>query len=218
MADSANGETEAKAEPIGLASLAKRLDGPSDTPAPVHLWDPPYCGDIGMEIRRDGTWFYQGTPIGRPALVKVFARILRKDEDGCHYLVTPVEKVLIHVEAAPFIAVSVRRTDTQNGPALTFTTNLGQETTADADHPIRVETDADGAPVPFVRVRAQLDALITRSCFFDLVALAQEEPRADGPPHWVVKSAGAVFPIGPGVDPAADDADGADAGAAGDGE
>ncbi len=179
----------------GLTAFVDAAGAPEAPLPPVHLWDPPYCGDIGMEIRADGTWWYQGTPIGRPAMVKLFSRILRKDDDGRHYLVTPVEKVLIRVEVAPFLAVAVTRDGPPGEPEVAFTTNIAGRVVADADHPIRVEADADGAPRPFVRVRSRLDALVTRSCFFDLVELAEAE--GDGAhERLVVRSRGATFVVG----------------------
>ncbi len=193
MADSMKDQTGRSAP--ALASLADAAGSPDAPLPPVHLWDPPYCGDIGLEIRADGTWWYQGTPIGRPAMVRLFSRILRKDDDGAHYLVTPVEKVLIRVEAAPFLAIAVAREGPRADPQLAFTINLAGRVIADAAHPIRVETDADGAPRPFVRVRGRLEALITRSCFFDLVELAHAE--GVGPQErLVVRSRGARFVIG----------------------
>lgn len=186
-----------------LVRLAASAGGNAADLPPVHLWDPPYCGDIGMEIRADGTWFYQGTPIGRPAMVGLFSRILRKDEDGRHYLVTPVEKVLVHVETAPFLAIAVVRSGEGADEGLTFTTQLGDVVTADADHPIRLEEDVEtGAPRPFVTVRGRLEALITRACFFDLVALAEEQDGAHGP-VLVVRSRGASFALGAAEPPPA---------------
>jgi uncharacterized protein len=164
---------------------------------PVHLWNPAECGDIGMEIRADGSWWHDGTKITRARLVKLFSRILRKDEDGFTYLVTPYEKVIVHVEDAPFRAVRVDRAGAP-GPdqSLTFLTNLDDETVAGPDAPIRVETDAaTGEPAPYVRVRARLDAKLTRAAFYDLVDLAVPAP--DGTPRLGVWSRGVFFPLGP---------------------
>lgn len=164
---------------------------------PVHLWNPPYCGDIDMRIRRDGTWEYQGSPIRRPALVRLFSTILRLDEDGRYYLVTPVEKMGIQVDDAPFVAV---RLDVEGVPgrdqALRFTTNVGDETVAGPDVPMRVETDPEsGEPSPYVLVRANLEALIARPVFYELVERAVEGEGPDGPALGVW-SRGRFFPLG----------------------
>nr|WP_229583216.1 DUF1285 domain-containing protein [Paracoccus sp. S-4012] len=155
-------------------------------PAPVHLWDPPYCGELDMEIRADGTWFYQGTPIGRPAMVRLFASVLKR-EDGRFFLVTPVEKVGIRVEDAPFVAVDAEIGAT----AITFTTNLGDRVTAGPEDPIRVETAADGTPRPYVHIRRGLEALIDRKTFYRLVEAAAPGP--DG--RLRLASQGASFPL-----------------------
>ncbi|MFD1881123.1 DUF1285 domain-containing protein [Paracoccus pacificus] len=155
------------AENIASAAASAGRKGPP----PVHLWNPPFCGDLDMEIRRDGTWFYQGTPIGRPAMVQLFASIL-KFEDGRHFLVTPVEKVGIRVEDAPFIAV-----DAEIAPdRITFTTNVGDTVTAGPDDPIRVRVDADGTPRPYVHIRRDLWALIDRKTFYRLADAARPGP------------------------------------------
>ncbi|KEJ90488.1 DUF1285 domain-containing protein [Sulfitobacter donghicola] len=138
---------------------------------PVEQWNPPFCGDLDMEIHRDGTWFYEGTPIGRPALVKLFASILiREGED--YFLVTPVEKVGIRVDDAPFVAVDFEVTGSGQDQQLTFTTNLDDVATADNDFPLRFERDtATGEPSPYVRIRRNLEALIDRKSFYRLVDL-----------------------------------------------
>lgn len=153
---------------------------------PVHLWNPPFCGDLDMEIRADGTWFYQGTPIGRPAMVRLFSTVLKR-EDGKFFLVTPVEKVGIRVQDAPFIA-----TDAEILPdRITFTTNVGDEVLADADHPIIMRGDAQ-EPRPYVHVRAGLEALIDRKTFYRLAAAADEVDGKTG-----VRSAGQFFALEP---------------------
>ena len=152
---------------------------------PVETWNPPYCGDIGMAIRADGTWFYQGSPIGRIPLVKLFARVLRRDEDGRHYLVTPVEKVDVAVEDAPFLAVEMEVRGQGADQELIFRTNVDDIVTCGPDHPIRFEREAgSGGLKPYVRVRGRLDALVTRALYYDLVemALATEERPADTSP------------------------------------
>jgi hypothetical protein len=158
---------------------------------PVHLWNPPYCGEVDMEIRRDGTWFYEGTPIGRPAMVRLFSTILKREGDRI-YLVTPVEKVGIRVEDAPFVAVDFA----PEGGALVFETNVGDRVAAGPDHAIRVETDETGEPAPYLHVRAGLEALIDRKTFYRLVDLGQRE-RHDGEEWFGVTSSGTFFPIIP---------------------
>ena len=138
---------------------------------PVEKWNPPFCGDIDMEIRRDGTWFYEGTPIGRPALVKLFASILIREEDN-YFLVTPVEKVGILVQDAPFVAVDFEASGDAAEQRLTFTTNLEDITVAGPDAPLRfVRDDETGESSPYVRVRRNLEALIDRKSFYRLVDL-----------------------------------------------
>ncbi|MDG1470208.1 MAG: DUF1285 domain-containing protein [Ascidiaceihabitans sp.] len=138
---------------------------------PVHLWDPPFCGDLDMRIARDGTWFYEGTPIGRPGLVKMFSSILKR-EDGKYFLVTPVEKVGIIVDDAPFVAIDFDVTGTGENQVLTFTTQVDDMAKAGPDLPIRVECDPEtGEPSPYVLIRSDLEALIDRKSFYRLVDL-----------------------------------------------
>ena len=159
---------------------------------PVHLWNPAFCGDLDMRIARDGTWFYLGTPIGRPELVRLFSTILKK-ENGKYYLVTPVEKVGITVDDAPFVAVDFEASGADAAQTLTFTTNVGDSATAGPEHPIRVERDPEtGEPSPYVHIRADLEALIDRKSFYRLVELGTHH---DG---WFgVWSSGEFFPIIP---------------------
>ena len=136
---------------------------------PVHLWNPPFCGDLDMRIARDGTWFYLGTPIGRFELVKLFSSILRRDDDK-YFLVTPVEKVGITVDDAPFVAVDFEVSGSGVDQVLTFNTHVGDVAVAGPQHPIRVERDAEtGEPSPYILVRANLEALIDRKSFYRLV-------------------------------------------------
>lgn len=166
---------------------------------PVHLWNPPHCGDIGMEIRRDGTWFYQGTPIGRAPMVRLFSRILRKDPDG-YVLVTPVEKVSIAVADVPFIAQDAEVTGAGTDQAITFTTNVGDSVTAGPGHPIRVERDPQtGEPAPYVLVRAALEARIDRKTFYRLVEVGSHAEHA-GTRWFGLWSGGAFFPVIPSAD------------------
>ncbi|WP_439155367.1 DUF1285 domain-containing protein [Yoonia sp.] len=162
---------------------------------PVHLWNPPFCGDLDMRIARDGTWFYLGTPIGRPALVKLFSTILRKDGDN-YFLVTPVEKVGITVDDAPFVAVDFNR----QGDGLEFQTNVGDRFVAGPDNPIRVVRDPDtGEPSPYILVRANLEALIDRKSFYRLVDLGAHADHA-GKSWFGVWSQGVFFPIIPSAE------------------
>ncbi|WP_299701283.1 DUF1285 domain-containing protein [uncultured Tateyamaria sp.] len=138
---------------------------------PVHLWNPPFCGDLDMRIARDGTWFYQGTPIGRPGLVKLFSSILKREE-GEYFLVTPVEKVGITVDDAPFVAIDFEVEGTGEAQVLTFVTHVDDVAVAGPDHPIRVERDPEtGEPSPYMLIRADLEALIDRKSFYRLVDL-----------------------------------------------
>lgn len=162
---------------------------------PVHLWNPPFCGDLDMRIARDGTWFYLGTPIGRFELVKLFSSILKK-EDGKYFLVTPVEKVGITVDDAPFVAVDF----TTKGDDLVFETQVGDFATAGPEHPIRIERDPKtGEPAPYVHIRANLEALIDRKSFYRLVDLGIRKMVGDT--EWFgVSSGGEFFPIIPSVE------------------
>jgi uncharacterized protein len=164
---------------------------------PVHLWNPAHCGEIDIVIKRNGLWFHEGTPIGREALVRLFSTILRKDPDGI-YLVTPVEKMKITVEDAPFIAVRVDRAENDSGgETLKFLTNVGDVVEAGPENAIRVEMNAEtGEPHPYLHVRRGLEALVARPVFYELVELAQERETPEGP-QLGVTSNGAWFPVGP---------------------
>lgn len=163
-------------------------------PAPVHLWHPPFCGDLDMRIARDGTWFYLGTPIGRPALVKLFSNIIKREGDA-YFLVTPVEKVGIRVDDAPFVAVDFSATGAGEGQVLTFTTQVGDTAVAGPDHPIRVERDPEtGEPAPYILVRSNLEALIDRKSFYRLVELGTHAEHA-GESWFGVWSGGVFFPL-----------------------
>ena len=162
---------------------------------PVHLWDPPFCGDLDMRIARDGTWYYLGTPIGRKELVRLFSTILRKDGDD-YFLVTPVEKVGIVVEDAPFVAVDFEVEDAADGRRIVFVTNVGDRAVAGAEHPVRVENDPQtGEPAPYVLIRANLEALIDRKSFYRLVELGEHEDEWFG-----VRSGGVFFRVHPSRD------------------
>ncbi|MFT3730185.1 MAG: DUF1285 domain-containing protein [Hyphomicrobium sp.] len=174
----------------GLLQAAR--EGGAAGARPVEKWNPPYCGDIGMAIRRDGTWTYQGSPIGRIGLVKLFASILRKDADGRTYLVTPAEKVDVAVEDAPFLAVEMAVEGEGAAQRLTFRTNLDDVVTVDAEHPLRFERSGpDGGLKPYVQVRGRLEALCTRAVYAELVDLAVD--RAEGSDEVGVWSSGTWF-------------------------
>ncbi|MDJ0922701.1 MAG: DUF1285 domain-containing protein [Henriciella sp.] len=184
---------------ISLEEVLKAIapDGVDGKLPPVHLWNPQHCGDIRMEIRKDGSWWHEGTRIGRERLVKLFSRILRKDPDGEIYLVTPYEKVIVHVEDAPFLAVRVDRIgEPGRDQVLAFTTNLGDVTLAGPDAALRVETDPETLePSPYVLVRSGLEAKLTRPAFYDLVNMAEaHEGAANVLGVW---SQGKFFELGP---------------------
>ena len=163
-------------------------------PAPVHLWDPPFCGDIDMRIARDGTWHYQGSPIQREAMVRLFSSVLRRDEDQCHYLVTPVEKLRIQVEDCPFVATLVDREGEGAEQRLTFTLNTGEQVVADSDHRITVG-EHEGEPHPRLHVRDGLMALIHRNVFYQLADMAGEGRTEDNDQVPGVWSEGEFFPM-----------------------
>lgn len=174
----------------GVIAAAKQAPGRGLPP--VHLWHPEHCGTIDIVIKKNGLWFHEGTPIGREALVRLFSTVLRKDPDG-YVLVTPVEKLTITVEDAPFVAVRVDR----EGEALLFTTNVGDEVVAGPENPIRVEMDpGTGEPRPYVHVRRGLEALIIRPVFYELAEMAERRETAAGP-MMCVASQGEWFAVGP---------------------
>ncbi len=178
------------AESIASAAQAASKKGPP----PVHLWNPPFCGDLDMRIARDGTWYYLGTPVGRKPLVRLFSSVLRKDGDK-YFLVTPVEKVGIRVDDAPFVAVDFSVSGTGREQAITFTTNVDDTATAGPEHPIRVTHDPDtDEPAPYVLIRANLEALIDRKSFYRLVDLGTTH-RVGGVEWFGLWSTGTFFPI-----------------------
>jgi len=184
---------------ISLEEVLKQVapDGLEGKLPPVHLWNPTHCGDIQMEIRKDGSWWHEGSRIGRQRLVKLFSRILRKDDDGEIYLVTPYEKVIVRVEDAPFLAVRVDRAGVPGpGQTLAFTTNLGDVTLAGPDVALRVEIDpVTQEPAPYVLVRGGLEAKLTRPVFYELADMAVE---TDAQPGVLgVWSQGVFFKLGP---------------------
>ena len=184
-----SGKTEVLSADV--ASVVESIQAASKKgPPPVHLWNPPFSGDLDIRIARDGTWFHEGTPINRIKLVQLFASIL-KLEDGKYFLVTPVEKVGITVDDAPFVAVDF---SDDNG-ILRFETNIGDTVAADADNPIRVEENPEtGEPAPYIHIRRGLEALIDRKSFYRLADLGVVEGD-----RTVVRSAGQSFAIGPAI-------------------
>lgn len=162
----------------GLDELLKAAE--ANRLPPVEKWDPPYCGDIGMRIQADGTWLYQNSPIGRKPLVKLFSRILRRDEDGRTYLVTPVEKVDVAVDDAPFLAVEMQVENPGPDQQLIFRTNVDDVVRCGPDHPLRfADEPGTGGLKPYVLVRGRLEALLTRALYYDLVELAVPAPDGD---------------------------------------
>jgi hypothetical protein len=176
-----------------LGGIAEAAAVRARGPAPVHLWNPPYCGEIDMRIAADGTWRYCGSPIGRPALVRLFASILRKDPER-YVLVTPVERVGIVVDDAPFLAVTMAVEEREQERRLSFTTNVEDSVAVDAEHPLRFEPGAAGGLKPYVKVRGELWALVKRALYYDLVALGEVAPW-QGEDWFGVASAGAFFPM-----------------------
>ena len=181
----------------GLANAAKAAS--KKGPPPVHLWNPEFCGDLDMRIARDGTWFYLGTPIGRKPLVKLFSSIIRKDGDK-YYLVTPVEKVGITVDDAPFVAVDFEVTNQGPDQVLTFTTHVDDQAAAGPENPIRVVRDPEtGEPSPYVLIRANLEALIDRKSFYRLIDLGTHE-EINGQSWFGIRSGGQFFPVIPSAE------------------
>jgi hypothetical protein len=177
-----------------IASAAQRETGKG--PPPVHLWNPPYCGDIDMRIAADGTWHYLKSPIGRPALVKLFASVLKREGDK-YFLVTPVEKCGIAVEDAPFLAVEMRAEEAPEGRVLRFRTNVDDWVECGPDHALRfVPEPATGGLKPYLHVRRELWAKVTRALFYDLVALG-EEREIEGRRMFGVASEGNFFVMAP---------------------
>jgi uncharacterized protein len=140
---------------------------------PVHLWNPPFCGDLDMRIATDGTWFYLGTPIGRPALVKLFSTILKREQEK-YFLITPVEKVGIRVDDAPFLAVEMTLDGVGGARKINFRTNVDDWVACGADHRLRFEAAPDGGLTPYLHVRADLWAKVTRALYYDLVDMGEE--------------------------------------------
>jgi uncharacterized protein len=194
MANPSPRPSDAKLSPEELLrSMETDMGARKRGPAPVHLWNPPDCGEIDMRIAGDGTWFYNGSPIGRLPLVQLFASILRRDEKR-YVLVTPVERVGIKVDDAPFLGVELIRQEANGGPVLTFRTNVEDFVTVDAEHPLRFERGASEGLKPYVRVRGGLWALVKRALFYDLAELG-ETREWQGEDWFGVCSSGLFFPM-----------------------
>ncbi len=186
------GQTETVSPAQRLEGLSQAARGPAAKGLPpVHLWNPPFCGDLDMRIATDGTWFYLGTPIGRHALVKLFSTILKR-EDGKYFLVTPVEKVGIRVDDVPFMAVEMA--EEGDGPArkLSFRTNVDDWVPCNREHGLRFEAASDGGLTPYLHVRSDLWAKVTRALYYDLVEMG-EERIVDGREMFGVMSNGEFF-------------------------
>ncbi len=197
----ADAEIHKTGDAAGLAALIARAAGQTNGQTkglpPVERWNPPFCGDIDMEIRPDGTWFYMGTPIGRQPLVRLFSTVLRKDEDGKTYLVTPVEKLGIRIVDAPFVVVEMNVTEREGEPVITFRTNVGDVVEAGVNHALRFVVHGDNSELkPYLHVRGRLEALVSRAVMYDLVALG-ETIVIDGIEMFAVRSGGVVFPVMP---------------------
>ena len=182
--------SEARSDPMNLAAQISKKGLP-----PVHKWNPEFCGDIDIRIARDGTWFYMGSPIGRQRLVRLFSTVLRKDDDGEHYLVTPVEKLRIQVEDAPFLVVQVDEQGQGEHQNLYFRTRTDDIILADSDHRIWLAFTEDGEPSPYIEVRDGLQGLIARNGYYQLVELGTERVSETGQ-QFGVWSAGEFFVLG----------------------
>jgi len=182
------------ANPLQGLKEAEKAAGKKGLP-PVHLWNPPFCGDIDMRIAQDGLWYYMNSPIGRKPLMKLFASVLRYDEDGKYYLVTPAEKCGIRVDDAPFVAIRMTAEGKGRDQIITFETNTDDVVTVDDAHPLRVAPEeGTGGLKPYVLVRARLEALVSRALFYDLVARGSVELR-DGERWFGVWSSGRFWPM-----------------------
>ena len=186
----------AKEGQFGLDSITGALAEAGRRLPPVELWDPPFCGNLDMRIAADGTWYYLKTPIGRPALVKLFASVLKREGDD-YFLVTPVEKCGLQVEDAPFVAVELKVADRDAGRVLNFRTNVDEWIACGSEHELRFDPEpGTGGLKPYLHVRRGLWAKVTRALFFDLVALGEEQEIA-GSAMFGVTSMGVFFPMAP---------------------
>lgn len=198
LAKTMSGQIPVTPSADGIAKAAQAAQNPGRLP-PVHLWNPAFCGDIDMRIARDGSWHYLGSPITRPRMVKLFSSILRKDGDQ-YVLVTPVEKVGIVVEDAPFVAVDLEATGTGRDQVLRFTSNVGDVVLAGPEAPIRMAHDAEtGAPAPYVLMRSNLEARIDRKSFYRMVALGEHRLH-EGQSWFGLWSGGVFFALQPSAE------------------
>ncbi|WP_279479960.1 DUF1285 domain-containing protein [Aureimonas sp. SK2] len=179
-------EQDTNSASVSLEALVSRAERAGRSAPPVERWNPDHCGDIDMAIDEDGRWFYQGSPIDRPALARLFSSVLRREPDGSFVLVTPAEKLTIRVADAPFVAVEM----SDEGGRLSFRTNMGDMVEADEAHPLRFATGTGGAFRPYVRVRGGLEARLTRSLAFDLAQRIEEREGEAG-----IASGSAWFPV-----------------------
>ena len=161
---------------------------------PVEKWNPPFCGEIDMRILRNGKWTYMGSEIKRPAMIKLFSNIIRLDDDGYYYLVTPVEKVRIKVDDVPFVAVSMKKIKDEGVNCLSFTTNVQDEVTLSKENPIEIVINDNDEPSPYITIRKNLKALISRSVYYDLINMAEEEI-IDNKKFLVIKSNNTLFKL-----------------------
>jgi len=183
-----------------LEALVARAGHAGKGLPPVEKWNPPFCGDLDIVIKRDGIWFYMGTPIGRAPLVRLFSTVLRRDEDGKTYLVTPVEKVGITVEDAPFVAVEMNRVESDGEPVLTFRTNVGDTVEAGPETPLRFAVVGETDQLkPYVLVRGRLEALLARPVMYELISHG-EELEVGGELMFALRSNGMIFPVMPAAD------------------
>ncbi|MEM8811861.1 MAG: DUF1285 domain-containing protein [Pseudomonadota bacterium] len=191
-------KSDTKPQPLsgGLEALIERAGGLGRGKPPIHKWNPPHCGVIDMRIASDGLWYYMGTPIGREPLVRLFASVLRKDDDE-YVLVTPVEKIGITVDDAPFVAVEMQAGQSDGDQVLTLRTNVGDVVQVGPDHPLRFE-DEEGTEglKPYVLVRDRLEAKLARPLLYELADLGVIENTDDGP-YFGVRSSGTFYPMVP---------------------
>ena len=186
----------AKTGQTGLEGIAAAVPRQAKGPPPVHLWNPPFCGDIDMRIASDGTWFYMKTPIGRPALVKLFSSVLKREADK-YFLVTPVEKVGITVDDAPFTAVEMKRDGEGAARVLSFRTNVDEWVACGPEHTLRFDAEPEtGGLKPYLHVRRDLWALVTRALFYDLAELGEDRD-IDGRQMFGVASGGEFYAMAP---------------------
>lgn len=187
-------QIDAKTMPSGLAALMARAGDQKRGKPPVEKWNPPFCGDLDIRIASDGSWSYMSSPIAREALVNLFASVLRKEEDGRHYLVTPVEKIGIQVEDVPFLGVELHVESSAQQQKLVVRTNVGDVVTVDEDHPIRFDADpANGGLKPYVLVRGRLEARLARPLLYELAEFFEESDIGE----LGLWSSGNFFPLAP---------------------